>query len=204
MAPKATLILYSQGRNRDGYDRLARISALCALQSPYNIRDDRIAEDYAWHGLPARLGKAGTIVCEDLPMESAKYRHKDTHRRLKGWVKVVMVDTPTSTSRRQGSALAMVNPDYTSQIDFRTGLLQGRRRWDRLYSLDGVVLDADTNAACNNLVRMYYGEKTLDMPYRGAKALPAERTGTAVGAAPPALELRGFATPPPSTDSELP
>ena len=115
-----------------------------------------------------------------------------------------MADTLTSISRRRGSAPALVNPAYTSQIDSRTGLLQGHRRWDRFYCLDGVVLDADVNAACNILARLYDEEITLYMPYREVKALLAERTRTAVGTAPPGLELRGHATEPPSTESELP
>ena len=83
------------------------------------------------------VDKAGTIACEDLSasMKSARYRHKDTNRRLSGWVKGVMADTFTSISRRRGSAPALVNPAYTSQVDSRTGLLQGRRRWDRFYCL---------------------------------------------------------------------
>ncbi|MCY3659731.1 MAG: zinc ribbon domain-containing protein, partial [Caldilineaceae bacterium] len=97
-----------------------------------------------------------------------------------------------------------VNPAYTSQIDSRTGLLQGTRRWDRFYCCDGVVLDADTNAACNILARLYDDEITLYTPFREVKALLVERTRTAVGAAPPGLELRGPATTPPSTESELP
>ena len=126
------------------------------------------------------VDKAGTIACEDLSarMKSAKYRHKDTNRRLNGWVKGVMADTLTSISRRRGSALALVNPAYTSQVDSRTGLLQGRRRWDRFYCCDGVVLDADINAACNILARLYDEEITLYMPYREVKALLAERTRT--------------------------
>ena len=152
------------------------------------------------------VDKAGTIACEDLSatMKSAPYRHRDTNRRLSGWVKGVMADTLTSISRRRGSVPALVNPAYTSQIDSRTGLLQGRRRWDRFYCCDGVVLDADVNAACNILARLYDEEITLYMPYREVKALLAERTRTTVGTAPPGLELRGPATMPPSTESELP
>ncbi len=162
--------------------------------------------DHLCHAAHAVVDKAGTIACEDLsvPMKSAKYRYKDTNRRLNGWVKGVMADTLTSISRRRGSALALVNPAYTSQIDSRTGLLQGRRRWDRFYCTDGVVLDADANAACNILTRLYDEEITLYMPYREVKALLAERIRTAVGTAPPGLELRELATPSPSTESELP
>ena len=154
----------------------------------------------------AVVDKADTIACEDLSarMQSAPYRHRDTHRRLRGWVKGVMADTLTSISRRRGSAPALVNPAYTSQIDSRTGLWQGRRQGDRFYCCDGVVLDADVNAACNIRARLYDAEITLYTPYRDVRALLAERTRTAVGTARPGLELRGPATAPPSTESELP
>ena len=169
-------------------------------------RHHRQVRDHLCQAAHTVVDKAGTIACEDLsaPMKSARYRHRDTNRRLNGWVKGVMADTLTSISRRRGSALALVNPAYTSQVDSRTGLLQGRRRRDRFYCCDGVVLDADVNAACNILARLYDEEITLYMPYREVKALLAERTRTAVGTAPPGLELRGLATPPPSTESELP
>ena len=74
MAEKVTRVLHSQGLNAAKYDRLARIAVLCGqvradawqrcsgvstvLQSPYDIRDAWMAEEYDWHGLPARLGKA--------------------------------------------------------------------------------------------------------------------------------------------------
>ena len=75
-----------------------------------------------------------------------------------------------------------------SQIDSRTGLLQGKRRWDRFYGLDGVVLDADTNAARNILARLYDDEITLYTPFREVKRLLRDRSGTTVGTAPPGLE----------------
>ncbi len=152
------------------------------------------------------MDKRDTIACEDLSalMPSAPYRHRDTTRRLNGWVKGVMADTLTSISQRRGSALALVNPACTSQIDSRTGLLQGRRRGDRFYCSDGFVPDADTKAACNIPARLYDDGIALYMPYRDVRALLAERTRTAVGTARPGLELRGLATPSPSTESEVP
>ena len=72
-----------------------------------------------------------------------------------------MADTLTSVSRGSGSTLALVNPAYTSQIDSRTDLLQATRRGDRLYCLDGIVLDADANAACNTRTQLYDEEITL-------------------------------------------
>ncbi len=58
----------------------------------------------------------------------------------------------------------LVNPAYTSQIDSCTGLLQGTRRGDRFYGLDGVVLDADTNAARNILQRLYVSPDPEHVP----------------------------------------
>ncbi|MYC64194.1 MAG: IS200/IS605 family element transposase accessory protein TnpB [Caldilineaceae bacterium SB0661_bin_34] len=146
--------------------------------------------DFLCHAAHRVVDRAGTIACEDLtaPMSSSKYRHRDTNRRLSGWVKGVMADTLTSISRRRGTALVLVNPAYTSQIDSRTGLLQGTRRGDRFYGLDGVVLDADTNAARNILQRMYDDEITLYMPFREVKRLLLDRSGTTDGTAHPGLE----------------
>ncbi len=146
--------------------------------------------DFLCHAAHRVVDRAGTIACEDLtaPMASSKYRHRDTNRRLSGWVKGIMADTLTSISRRRGSALVLVNPAYTSQIDSRIGLLQGERRGDRFYGLDGVVLDADTNAARNILQRMYDPEIDLYTPYRKVKRLLLDRNGTTDGTAHPGLE----------------
>ncbi len=155
--------------------------------------------DFLCHAAHRVVDRAGTIACEDLtaPMASSRYRHRDTNRRLSGWVKGIMADTLSSISRRRGSALVLVNPAYTSQIDSRTGLLQGRRRGDRFYGLDGVVLDADTNAARNILQRMYDPEIDLYTPYRKVKRLLQHRIGTTDGTAHPGLEpVAGRLMPP--------
>ncbi|MXZ40428.1 MAG: transposase, partial [Caldilineaceae bacterium SB0666_bin_21] len=71
---KVTRILCSQGLNKSKHDRLSAMAVLCGRvradvwlrcsgvstvqQSPYDVRDAWMAEGYAWHGLPARLGKA--------------------------------------------------------------------------------------------------------------------------------------------------
>jgi len=153
-------------------------------------RHEAQVRDFLCHAAHRVVDRAGTIACEDLtaPMSSSKYRHRDTNRRLSGWVKGIMADTLTSISRRRGSALVLVNPAYTSQIDSRTGLLQGTRRGDRCYGLDGVVLDADTNAARNILQRLYDDGITLYTPYREVKRLLRDRSGTPDGTAHPGLE----------------
>ena len=78
---------------------------------------------------------------------------------------------------------------------------QGGDRW---YGLDGVVLDADTNAACNILQRLYDDGITLDTPYREVKRLLRVRSGTPDGTAHPGLEpARQLALPRPA-ESEWP
>jgi transposase len=42
-----------------------------------------------------------------------------------------------------------VSPAYTSQIDHRTGKLDGKRIGGRYIGKDGQILHADINAACN-------------------------------------------------------
>ncbi len=171
-------------------------------QGQHNAR----VRDHLCQAAHSIVDRAGTIASEDLtaPMKSAKVMHRDTQRRLNGWVKGIMVDTLTSISRRRGSALVLVNPAYTSQIDSRTGLLQGKRCGDRFYGLDGVVLDADTNAARNILARMYDTEISLYTPFREVKRLLRDRSGTPVGTAPPGLEPAGAATAARTAESELP
>ncbi len=122
----------------------------------------------------------------------------------RGWVKGIMANTFTSISQCRGSALALANPAYTSQIDSRTGLSQGTRRGNRFYCLGGVVLDSDANAACNILARLYDQEITLYIPYGDMCSLLAERIRTAVGAAPPGLGFREYVTAPPLTESAVP
>ena len=73
-------------------------------------------------------------------------------------------------------------------MDSRTGLLQGRRAGDRFWDMDGVVPDADTNAACNILQRMCDPEIDPYTPRREVKRLLRARTGTADGTAQPGLE----------------
>ena len=125
----------------------------------------------------AVVDKADILACEDLStsMKSAPYRHRDPHRRLNGWVKGVMADTLTSISLCRGSALVLVNPACTSQIDSRTGLLQGRCCGDRL-------LLSRRGAGHGHQCRLQHsGEAvgrgdTVVHALQGVKVLLAERT----------------------------
>ena len=68
-----------------------------------------------------------------------------------------------------------VNPAYTSQMDSRTGLLQGRREGDKFYCEDGEVLQAEVNAARNVLARSF--DQVIDrwMPFKKVKSILLKR-----------------------------
>ena len=67
------------------------------------------------------------------------------------------------TYKAQGlnKLVTVIDPSYTSQIDFRTGEKTGVRKGCRYYAKDGVVLDADINAANNIALR---GLSKLKLP----------------------------------------
>ena len=52
-------------------------------------------------------------------------------------------------AERRGMTALLVRPHYTSQEDSVTGLRKGERRGRRFYAENGLVYDADINAACN-------------------------------------------------------
>jgi len=58
----------------------------------------------------------------------------------------------TYKAQLYGKKVVTVNPAYTSQIDHR-GLIGGKRQGCRYYGSDGIVLDADINAAINIAAR---------------------------------------------------
>lgn len=125
----------------------------------------------------AVIDKAGVIVCEDLtkPIRGKSYG-KNQNRRLASWVKGVMAESLTSVSQRRGASLVLVSCAYTSQIDSRYGVLLGTRKGDWFHCFDGVVLDADENAARNILARANDVGIPLFMPYQQIKSVLLERT----------------------------
>lgn len=121
--------------------------------------------------------KAAMIAAEDLtaPMATKPYG-KNQKRRLAGWVKGDLAEALALVSQRRGSTLRTVNCAYTSQMDHRYGVLLGRRSGDAFYCFDGVVLDADHNAARNILARLDDREIELYTPYLEVRKILLERT----------------------------
>ena len=102
------------------------------------------------------VDQATVIAAEDLrfPIASKKMG-KNVTRRLSAWTKGVIANALDTISRRRGSSVILVNSAYTSQMDSRYGLLLGKRNGDAFYCFDGVVLQADENAARNVLARLH-------------------------------------------------
>ncbi|MBK1650426.1 RNA-guided endonuclease TnpB family protein, partial [Rhabdochromatium marinum] len=123
------------------------------------------------------VDKAAVIAAEDLtaPMAGKSFG-KNVNRRLASWSKGVIAEALDSVSSRRGSAVVLVNPAYTSQIDSRNGGLLGKRQGDRFYCFDGEVLDADQNAAQNVLARLTDPDIERFTPYRAVKAIVQART----------------------------
>ncbi len=117
------------------------------------------------------------IAAEDLTSPIASKRlGKNVTRRLSAWTKGVIANALDTVSRRRGSSVVLVNSAYTSQVDSRYGILLGRRNGDSFYCHDGVVLQADKNAARNVLARLHDQEIDRWTPYQKVKSILLKRT----------------------------
>jgi transposase len=122
------------------------------------------------------VDNAKVIGAEDLTRRIAgRSRGRAWNRRLAAWTKGVTARALRDVSDRRGSAVVLVNAAYTSQTDSRNGTF-GRRcgRW--FYCFDGVVLDAEQNAAANVLHRMSDPDITLWTPRARVCQIIAART----------------------------
>ncbi|EGJ34226.1 transposase [Moorena producens 3L] len=74
-------------------------------------------------------------------------------RKLNSWMKGAIRDSLQKWANWTGSVVSEIQPSYTSQIDSVTGTLLGVRKGDSFIRFNGVVLQADHNAALNILAR---------------------------------------------------
>lgn len=125
----------------------------------------------------AVVDKASTIAAEDLtaPMAGKKFG-KNMNRRLTTWTKGIIAESLESVTKRRSATLILVNPAYTSQMDSRNGCLLGKRQGDSFHCFDGVVLQADENAARNVRDRLFDSEIDRWTPYQKVKSILLERT----------------------------
>lgn len=92
--------------------------------------------------------KADTIAIEWLRSLKSKSRGKYMNRRLSQWAYGELRRILEYKAQILGKRIVTVNPAFTSQRDWR-GIPSGKRRGCRYYASDGIVYDADWNAAVN-------------------------------------------------------
>jgi len=134
-------------------------------------------KDIIYQATHQLVDKSEIIAAEDLTSTIASKRlGKNVTRRLSAWTKGVIANALDTVSRRRGSSVVVVNSAYTSQVDSRYGVLLGKRNGDSFYCFDGVVLQADENAARNVLARLHDQEIDRWTPYQKVKSILLKRT----------------------------
>ncbi|NEO46603.1 MAG: transposase [Moorea sp. SIO4A3] len=117
------------------------------------------------------------VFAEDLTQPIRNKRQSSAvSRKLNSWMKGVMRDSLQKWANWTGSVVTEVQPSYTSQIDSRNGTLLGKRTGDNFTGFDGVVLQADHNAAQNILARGTDKEITRYMSKTEVQAVLLRRT----------------------------
>ena len=147
--------------------------------------------------------QASVVACEDLStsMQLVPCHHRDTHCRLDGWVKGERANTLTLISRCRTSAPVLVSPACTSQTGSRTSPLPRCRQRGGFCCGDGVVTNADANAAYNIRTRLHDCGVVLYIPYRVVKTILLDQTKLLAGMA---LPVQRRAMRPLSTESKVP
>ncbi|AOX03407.1 transposase [Moorena producens PAL-8-15-08-1] len=99
-------------------------------------------------------GESLKVFAEDLTQPiKGKRQPLAMSRKLNSWMKGQMRDSLQKWADWTGSVVTEVQPSYTSQVDSVTGTLLGKRSGDNFTRFNGVVLQADHNAAKNILAR---------------------------------------------------
>lgn len=97
--------------------------------------------------------EADTIVLEDLARIKTK-KHPGQNKNAISQVPFFQLKQIISyKASNMGKHVAIVKPHYTSQTDSVTGKRDGERRGRRYYSKNGLIYDADVNAARNIAIK---------------------------------------------------
>lgn len=97
--------------------------------------------------------KADTIVLENLKSIKIKKHKYQNKNRISQVPMFELRRILTYKALLHNKQVITVSPAYTSQIDHRTGKLDGKRIGGRYIGKDGQILHADCNAACNIALR---------------------------------------------------
>ncbi len=122
-------------------------------------------------------GESLKVFAEDLtqPIRN-KRQSKPLSRKLNSWMKGELRDSLQKWANWTSSVVTEVQPSYTSQVDSRNGTLLGKRTGDNFTGFDGVVLQADYNAARNILSRGTDKDITRYMSKTEVQAVLLRRT----------------------------
>jgi IS605 OrfB family transposase len=117
---------------------------------------------------------ASILVLEDLTKIKTKtsktkegYRRKRHNNMLSQVPFYIFKERLTHKAARLGKVVQTVSPAFTSQVDSRSGKRDGARKGRCYYCADGVVLDADWNAAVNIARRANRPLSSSDVPLSG-------------------------------------
>lgn len=92
---------------------------------------------------------ADTIALENLEGIKAKKHIRQNKNRISQVPLYELRRVITYKAENAGKSVVLVNPAYTSQTDSITGKREGLRKGRRFYATNGLVYDADLNAARN-------------------------------------------------------
>lgn len=109
-----------------------------------------------------------TKIKKDTSKTENGYKRKNHNNRISQIPFYTLKDILIYKAPLRHKRVETVNPSYTSQIDYRTGLKDGVRKGCRYYASDGVVLDADVNAACNIAQRYCKHPLSFELAYDGS------------------------------------
>ena len=117
---------------------------------------------------------ADTIVLENLKSIKVKKNKYQNKRSISQVPLFELRRVITYKAENQGKSVLLVRPSYTSQTDSVTGKCEGERRGCRFYSKNGIIYDADINAAINiaklsklpisQTSKLTYGQATVNSP----------------------------------------
>lgn len=125
-------------------------------------KERNISKDMCHRAAKALLEStnASVIVMEDLTkLKQKKSKTKEGYKRKRHNNAISQVpfymfrEILTHKAQLSGKKVETVSPTWTSQTDSRNGKRNGNRKGCRYYCEDGVVLDADWNAAVNIAIR---------------------------------------------------
>jgi IS605 OrfB family transposase len=116
-------------------------------------KEHNFSKNYIHHIVNTLLkNDANTIVIEDLSKIKSKNRGKKFNNRQSQVPYYLLKTILIYKAQSLGKRVEMVKPYFTSQNDHR-GIESGKRKGCRYYASDGIILDADLNAANNIKLR---------------------------------------------------